>query len=69
MLGLLRRQDPDVIPGLEALIREFPLQHGFIRSMILYAEIGRDRRKLRMDYVQRTREQCLEFRRLFGEAL
>lgn len=55
------RQHPGVIPGLNELRREFPAQMSYIDDMILYAEVGRDRRKLGLDWVDRVRVSCEKF--------
>jgi hypothetical protein len=59
------RQHRGVIPGLLGLRREFPAQADSINDMILYALDGRDRRRLDLDFVERTRKHCEEMERLF----
>lgn len=65
-LRLWKRQDPSVIPGLEALQEEFPEQRASIRDYLIYAIHGKDRRKLDPEWVERCRAQCEFHRKLFG---
>lgn len=53
---------PQVVASLEALYEEFPDQFSFISDGLLYARVGRDRRKLTMAYVDTVRADCVRFR-------
>lgn len=64
--SLFRKQDPRVIPALGALREEFPACGRLIGDMKLYALIGKDRRKLGMDYVERTRAMCKRQESIFA---
>ena len=63
----LRRQiqDPGVLSGLHALALEFPKCRPYILDMQLYAMVGKDRRKLGLDYVARAKEHCEQQEALF----
>lgn len=65
-----RRSAPhEVIDGLMALQAEQSIESPSwkcVDDMLLYAMIGRDRRKLTMEYVDRTRKMIREQEELFG---
>lgn len=58
----------DLVRALYALRREFPEQRETIVSAVMYAEIGRDRRKLGTEYVESTRQRCKDMQK-FSESL
>jgi len=56
-----RSRTAEVVAALEALKVEFPKSRRYISDMVLYAEIGRDRKRLTMEYVEDARRLCEEF--------
>lgn len=58
---------PEVILGLGELMMEYShLGCSFMSDMMMYAEIGKDRAKLTMDYVEETRKQCENMERMMS---
>lgn len=59
--SLTRHHDYDVIAELETLKSEFPakIECSYINDMILYARVGRDRKKLGPEWVESARQTLI----------
>ena len=57
---------PEVITGLQELMREYPDNFSYLNDMLMYTSSGKDRGNLTMEFVEIAREECAMMKRVFG---